>query len=106
MSTSYRYNEEDDRIEEVDHSGAVVNRYQPNPAEKWAFQLLASQSAVETLGGYEPGAHTVDCYRKDLKHQLSMPDELDWDYLVATAKKAQAEANRTGVNMVFGAEAG
>lgn len=42
---------------------------------------------------------SVDDFRKDLAHQLKTADDMDWDYFVETALRAQQKANRTGVNM-------
>ena len=43
----------------------------------------------------------LDLLRKDLAHQLSIPDELDWDYFVEVAKKAKAAANKENHNMTL-----
>ena len=37
--------------------------------------------------------------REDLRFQLDTSDEIDWDYFVETAKRAQSAANREGKNM-------
>lgn len=38
-------------------------------------------------------ATELDRIRQDLKHQLSIPEELDWDYFLDTAKRAKAQAD-------------
>lgn len=42
----------------------------------------------------------LDLLRADLKHQLSMPDEIDWDYFLETAIRAKNAADAEGRNMV------
>lgn len=42
----------------------------------------------------------LDWIRKDLVHQLNIPDELDWDYFLETAIKAKAAADDEDRNMV------
>ena len=42
----------------------------------------------------------LDLLRKDLLHQLGIPDELDWDYFLETAMKAKAAADVENRNMV------
>jgi hypothetical protein len=42
----------------------------------------------------------LDLIRKDLVHQLNIPDELDWDYFLETAIKAKRAADDEGRNMV------
>jgi hypothetical protein len=42
----------------------------------------------------------LDLLRKDLVHQLSIPDELDWDYFLETAQRAKAAADNEGRNML------
>jgi len=41
----------------------------------------------------------LDNLRSDLKHQLSIPDELDWDYFLETTRKAKTSADNEGRNM-------
>ncbi len=36
---------------------------------------------------------TLDKLRDDLRHQLSIPDELDWDYFLHTANRAKVQAD-------------
>ncbi|AMJ98570.1 hypothetical protein AVL55_10540 [Alteromonas macleodii] len=42
---------------------------------------------------------SLDQIRADLKHQLSMPDELDWEYFLATAVRAKQKADLEKRNM-------
>ncbi len=42
----------------------------------------------------------LDLIRKDLVHQLGIPDELDWDYFLETAIKAKVAADVENRNMV------
>ena len=36
----------------------------------------------------------LDLLRADLVHQLSIPDELDWDYFLETAQRAKDQADK------------
>lgn len=54
---------------------------------------LSAHLEAETLGA------TLDDLRADLKHQLSIPDELDWSYLLSTAARALVAAEKEGRNM-------
>ncbi len=38
--------------------------------------------------------------RADLKHQLAIPDELDWSYFLETAARTLVEADKTAKNMI------
>lgn len=40
----------------------------------------------------------LDLLRADLLHQLSIPDELDWDYFLETAQRAKAAADNEDRN--------
>lgn len=51
------------------------------------------------MANHEDNEPSVDDFRKDLTHQLKTADDMDWDYFVETALRAQQEASRTGVNM-------
>lgn len=42
----------------------------------------------------------LDLIRKDLIHQLGIPDELDWDYFLETARRAKKAADTEERNMV------
>lgn len=53
----------------------------------------------------EVGGASLEALRADLTHQLSIPDELDWSYLLSTAARALVQADRTARNMKFGEEA-
>ena len=41
----------------------------------------------------------LDKLRQDLRHQLEIPDDIDWDYFLDTAKRALIVANKEGRNM-------
>lgn len=43
----------------------------------------------------------LDMLRKDLVHQLGIPDELDWDYFLETAKRAKSAADKEKRNMII-----
>ena len=43
----------------------------------------------------------LDLLRIDLEHQLGIPDELDWDYFLETAKRAKVAADAEGRNMTL-----
>jgi hypothetical protein len=73
-------------------------------------QVLATRLGMFEAADYikklskrrEPGNDEdteLDRLRKDLLHQLGTPDELDWNYFVATAKRAQTAANNEKRNM-------
>lgn len=42
----------------------------------------------------------LDAIRKDLAHQITMPDDLDWDHFLETTIRARIKATAMGVNMV------
>lgn len=43
----------------------------------------------------------LDQIRADLKHQLSIPDEIDWDYFLETTIRAKIKADATNKNMTL-----
>lgn len=44
----------------------------------------------------------AEIIRRDLKQQLSIPDELDWDYLLEMTMHGKWESEKACVNMVEG----
>ena len=50
------------------------------------------------------GFCSLEELREDLRFQLDTPDEIDWDYFLEIAKRAQSAANREGKNMKENAE--
>lgn len=42
---------------------------------------------------------SLDNIRSDVKHQLSIPDEIDWDHLLDTTARGKARADFEGRNM-------
>lgn len=49
-----------------------------------------------------PAMTELDLIREDLQYQLSCLDDLDWDYFLETAKRAQEAANKEKRNMSGG----
>ncbi len=45
---------------------------------------------------------TLDKLRDDLRHQLSIPDELDWDYFLHTANRAKVQADEEFITVFQG----
>lgn len=40
----------------------------------------------------------AEIIRRDIKQQLSIPDDLDWDYLLETAMRGKLKSDKDGVN--------
>ncbi|OEE38313.1 hypothetical protein A1QO_02730 [Vibrio genomosp. F10 str. ZF-129] len=61
------------------------------------------RSLVELAANIETDKNDVslDDLRSDLKHQLSIPDELDWTYFLKTASRAYVSAEKELRNMTF-----
>lgn len=49
-------------------------------------------------GSVNDSANSLDNLRSDLKYQLGMPHELDWDYFLETAIRAKIAADKEGRN--------
>ena len=63
----------------------------------WKCQDNIVASNDEIVGDVDT---ELDLIRKDLVHQLKIPDELDWDYFLETTIKAKRAADDEGRNMV------
>ncbi|EHU6485517.1 TPA: hypothetical protein ACN976_000382 [Vibrio campbellii] len=63
----------------------------------WFSLLDLSAHTVAEVGGA-----SLEELRADLIHQLKIPDELDWSYLLETAARALVQADKTSVNMKYG----
>ena len=66
------------------------------------YQLWQSLLDLSAHIEAEVGGASLDELRSDLIHQLKIPDELDWSYLLNTASRALVQSERTARNMKFG----
>ncbi|WP_390241872.1 hypothetical protein [Vibrio sp. R78045] len=80
--------------------GPDVGRLIVDEYTLWSSLLELSAHIEAELAGA-----TLEELRADLVHQLKIPDELDWSYLLETAARALVQADRTSRNMKFGEEA-
>ena len=107
-STNYN---RDIRVGTGGHTVEVLGEYDGTPGpdtgrlieeEYTLWQSLLDLSAHIEV---EVGGASLDELRSDLIHQLKIPDELDWSYLLETAGRALVQSERTARNMKFGEEA-
>jgi len=59
--------------------------------------LVALSYTIEKISGAE--SFSLDDIRADVKGQLEIPDDLDWDYFVETAVRAKHQADKENRNM-------
>ncbi len=56
-------------------------------------QLLVSLGIKDQTPVENPHNDNLDLLRKDLVHQLGIPDDIDWDYFLETATRAKLQSD-------------
>ena len=76
-------------------NGTVKPNYNNIVKLKKAFNCKYEDLFTGTIEDFEnlQCQTNLDLLRKDLIHQLNIPEELDWDYFLETAVRAQKQAN-------------